>query len=174
MFKPNELESIFIEIINPGRKNTIVGCIYKHPHMKAYEFINCYMNDLTEKLSRESNKNQVIMGDFNIDLLKYETNANSSDFLDMIYSNSLVPHITSPTRITPRSKTLIDNIFSTCLDDNIQTGNLLTTISDHLDQFIILPLSYSNKVTKKKTYQRSFDEKQFKLDLGAINWAEAL
>ena len=30
-----------------------------------------------------------------------------------IYAPSLLPHITSPTRVSPRSKTLKDNIFST-------------------------------------------------------------
>ena len=51
------------------------------------------------------------MGDFNVDLLKYEDDANTADFLDKIYSTSLIPQVISPTRVTPRLKTLIDNIF---------------------------------------------------------------
>ena len=58
-----------------------------------------------QKLLHERNKD---MGDFNVDLLKYEDDANTADFLDKIYSTSLIPQITSPTRITPRLKTLID------------------------------------------------------------------
>ena len=45
------------------------------------------------------------MGDFNVDLLKYEDDANTADFLDKIYSTSLIPQITSPSRIRPRSET---------------------------------------------------------------------
>ena len=37
------------------------------------------------------------MDDFNVDLLKCETNTNTANFLDKIYSNSLIPQITSPT-----------------------------------------------------------------------------
>ena len=33
IYKPKELESTFIEITNPRRKNTLIGCIYKHPCM---------------------------------------------------------------------------------------------------------------------------------------------
>ena len=33
IYKSKELESIFIEIINKKGKNTIVGCIYKHPKL---------------------------------------------------------------------------------------------------------------------------------------------
>ena len=47
----------------------------------------------------------VLMGDFNVDLLKYEDDANTADFLDKIYSTSLIPQITSPSRIRPRSET---------------------------------------------------------------------
>ena len=52
-----------------------------------------------------------------MDLLKYEDDANTADFLDKIYSTSLIPQI-SPTRITPQSKTLIE-MFST--DANAET-----------------------------------------------------
>ena len=38
MYKLKELESIFIEIINKKGKNTIVGCIYKHPKLAIDEF----------------------------------------------------------------------------------------------------------------------------------------
>ena len=33
-----QLESTFTEIVNENRKNTIVGCIYKHPNMPITEF----------------------------------------------------------------------------------------------------------------------------------------
>ena len=31
VYKTEQLESTFVEIINPGKKNTITGCIYRHP-----------------------------------------------------------------------------------------------------------------------------------------------
>ena len=37
------------------------------------------------------------MGDFNIDLLKYEQHKDISTFSDFMYLNALIPHITSPT-----------------------------------------------------------------------------
>ena len=33
IYKSAELESTFIEILNPKKTNVIVGCIYRHPHM---------------------------------------------------------------------------------------------------------------------------------------------
>ena len=66
------------------------------------------------------------MEDFNLDLLKYKNGINTANFLDQACSISFVPQITSPTRLSPRSNTLIDNIFTTI------SGNILTTISEHL------------------------------------------
>ena len=54
-------------------------------------------NTFSENLLSEKNKEIVLLGDFNIDLLKYEKDHNTEDFLDQKYSTSLVPHITSPT-----------------------------------------------------------------------------
>ena len=48
-----ELESTFIEIENKNSKNTIVGCIYKHPNMSITEFISDFLEPLLTKMSFE-------------------------------------------------------------------------------------------------------------------------
>ena len=74
---------------------------------------NDYLNSLSETLLREKNKRIILMGDFDVDLLKYTTDTSTAQFSNQMYSSSLLPQITSPTRISTKSKTLIDNIFST-------------------------------------------------------------
>ena len=134
MYKSKELESIFIEIINKEGKNTIVGCIYKHPKLAIDEFNNHFLSPMLEKVSFE-NKEVYLIGDFNINLLNYESNRETTDFLNNIHSNSFV----TPTRITPRSKTLIDNIFFNEINKAAISGNLITDISNHHTQFLITP-----------------------------------
>ena len=101
ILKNKMLETIFIEIINPSTKNLIVGFIYRHPCMELSRFNNDFFTYLCEKLLCEKNKNIVLVGDFSVDVLIYEDDANIADFLDKIYSTSLIPQITSPTKITP-------------------------------------------------------------------------
>ena len=117
------------------------------------------------------------MGDFNVDLLKYENNTYTADFLDKIYSTFLIPQTTSPTRITPRSKTLIDNIFTTNANEETLSGNIITNISDHLAQFLSFPVKKSPHKTKKEIYKRNyknFDADLFLSDLRNIDWQQAL
>ena len=40
IYKKNELESTFIEIVNPKKSNILVGVIYGHPSMDLADF-NC-------------------------------------------------------------------------------------------------------------------------------------
>ena len=64
--------------------------------MEVNEINSLFLNTLSENLLSEKNKEIVLLGDFNIDLLKYEKDHNTVDFLDQLYSTSLLPHITSP------------------------------------------------------------------------------
>ena len=175
MYKSNELESVFIEIISKKGKNTIVGCIYKHPKLAIDEFNNQFLSPMLEKVSFE-NKEVYLMGDFNINLLNYESNQETADFLNNMHSNSLVPYITLPTRITPRSKTLIDNIFFNEINEAALSGNLVTDISDHHAQFLITPKileNNPNKVTLRRSY-KNFNNELFKNDLLKTDWESLL
>ena len=79
--------------------------------MKHHKFNNDFMNTLFDKLTEE-NKPSVISGDFNLNLIKYTQNRGVNQFLENILSNNFIPHITLPTKVTEKSATLIDNIFT--------------------------------------------------------------
>ena len=73
-----------------------------------------------------------------------------------MYASFLLPYISTPSRIIPRSKTLIDNIFSNNIEDRSISGNIETTISDHYVQFL-LPQNLNNKnPTKSLIYHQNF------------------
>ena len=117
-------------------------------------------------------KEVILLGDFNIDLLKCDSNKNVSDFLDIIYSTNLVPNITSPTRLTSRSQTLIDNIFSSIINDDCIAGNLISPISDHHAQFLIIPnytITQNSKKDLCKWNFKHFSSKKIVTDLQKLN-----
>ena len=145
--------------------------------MHSSEFNSIYINDLLEKLSHENKKN-ILMGDFNIDLLKYDTHGNSSDFLDVMYANFLLPYISAPSRVTPHSKTFIDNIFSNTIEDGSISGNLVMAISDHYGQLLLMKsLTNKKSITNTEVYHQDFqkiNEKKFENDLQNTIWEDAL
>ena len=77
------------------------------------------------------------MGDYNINILNSGVHHQTSDFLDTMYSHSFFPTINTPTRISTTSRTLIDNMFYNDITRNITSGNITTSFSDHLTQYLI-------------------------------------
>ena len=157
IYKKSELESTFIEVINPQKSNIIIGSIYRHPSMDLDDFNKNFLNKLLEKVSKEQ-KSVYLLGDFNVNLLNYNDHPPTNEFLDSLASNSVIPYILQPTRITDHSETLIDNIFSNVITVDAISGNLTVRIFDQLPQIMILQmhlliLPQTDPISMKETGQ---------------------
>ena len=163
LYKEREIESTFLEVIEPNKKNKIIGCIHKHSNVPVAEFTHDYMSPLLEKLSREK-KGTILMGDFNINILNCDSDKDTADFVDTIYASSLYLTINTPTRITATSKTLIIMI----LLKKYAAGNIATSIFDHLTQFLMIrdqTTIFENYKKKEVPKIRKFDKENFFADL---------
>ena len=116
--------------------------------MDVSDFNKNYLNTLLDKFSIE-NKQVFLLGDFNVNLLNYNDHQPTNEFLDSLASNSFIPYILQPTRITSHSKFLIDNIFSNIISHEMISGNRTATISDHLPQFLFAPTVLSKASCQK-------------------------
>ena len=168
-------ESTFIEIILPNKKNIILGCIYRHPNSKIPVncFIDNYIESLLDKLSTED-KLISLMGDFNIDLLKNDSNHDVNSFYNIMASHFFAPY--GPSRLS--SNTLIDNIFTNSVEYLAHSGNLTIQIADQPFQFVLLEGFFKDLVQKiVNLYERNlkiFVDREFIEALSDINWDEIL
>ena len=90
-----------------------------------------------------------VCGDYNIDLRKVKTIKHYGEHFDKIISQGFFPNITLPTRIFEHSSTLIDNIFTSYIDEKESSGILLNQISDHQMIFTLIEnKSYVTHVSK--------------------------
>ena len=152
IYKVDQLESPFVEIINPPKINiVVVGCLYKHANMDVLDFKNNDLNQIFDIVSKER-KQICLIGDFNINLLNYNEHQPRNNFLDPLASNSFTPYILDPTRITSHSKSLVDNIFSNDIFQEIISGNITATISDHSNQLSFVSNILSNLSTPKSNF----------------------
>ena len=115
----------------------------------------------------------IVMGDFNLDLLKFDTDS----FLNSMLSTFFQPQILQPTRITDHTAILIDNIF---LNSNRETftisGNFIYDLTDHLPNFLIIS-NYTCLPNNIKMYRRDyshFSESAFIEDCQSVNWEEVV
>lgn len=171
----SDWDSQFIEIYgNALPKNIIIGNIYRPPreHNSDHE---TFLNEFAPVLSNLSNLNKevVIVGDFNINLLKVCVKNNVTQFFDLITSNSFFPQITLPTRLSSNSGTLIDNILYKLSPASFRhsAGILLNNISDHQPYFICIDLAISHVKSTPSKYIEIKSRKPTALDdfIGAIS-----
>ena len=121
-------------------------------------------------------KNCAILGDFNIDLLKYDSHQITDDFINTLGTLFFQPYILQPTRITDHSATLIDNIFFNSIDQHTIAGNLVYDITDHLSNFLIIRNSFS-AFTQSNAFIRDyskFDQTALYNEVKAVDWSETL
>ena len=174
-FQNDILETLFIEIGKDQfakKQNIIIGVIYRPPDTDIKQFndhiLQCLAQIKTEK------KIAFLLGDNNINLLNTDKHVASQDFADVMFSHSLFPTITKPTRVTDKSATLIDNIFYNNYVENTSslTGILYTDISDH---FPVFHIDYSvseplvSKSFKKRIYSMENME-HFSSKMREMNW----
>ena len=158
VFIPHIIETLFIEIISNHSKPIVIGSIYR-PNTYPKDDINIFIKTLLDivNILNDEKKTFILLGDFNIDLLKFETDNKTNDFIHDIIASGLIPHITKPTRVTPKSATLIDNIYSNIIAGTQDSGVILSEISDH---FGVFSLFENNKSKENQQYieTRSFKE----------------
>ena len=153
------------------RKDVIISVVYRPPNTDVTAFVES-LQELLSKVKKE-NKLVYLMGDFNINLLESESHVPTSEFLENLYSHSLFPMITKPTRVTSSSATLIDNIICPLTaEQNVKSGILFTDISDHFPVFSVFTNSYLNKQDSlQKTRDLSeTNVKHFCDKLRQFNW----
>ena len=111
--------------------------------------------------------------DFNINILNCDSDKDTTDFVDTIYASLLYTTINTPTQITATSKTLIDNIFYNDFTKKVRPGNIATSISDHLTQFLIIrdqTTNFDNSGKKEAQKIRKFSKESFLACLIQIDW----
>ena len=129
----NDIEMLWLELEKTdlnSKKNCVVGVIYRRPGSAIADF-NSLLNEKLNTITTEG-KDIAYMGDFNIDLLKYDTHPQTADFLNINMTYSTLPLINKPTRVTQHSATLIDNIFTNILDPDESISCIMPVdLSDH-------------------------------------------
>lgn len=168
------VESIFIEVdkssVN-GIKNTVIGVIYRPPDSNINDFLD-YLGSTLASINNE-NKNIILMGDYNLNLLNNNNHKLTSDFTELLFSYSMVPFINKPTRVKSNSATLIDNIF--CSDNQnreVLSGIMYTDISDHYPIFSVFKCDKKQTcpeyITKRLINENTLEI--FRDKLADINW----
>lgn len=166
----NICQSLFTEV-NIDNRKVIIGVIYRPPNSDMEKF-NDYIDQTLTCISK-SKSIAYIMGDFNINLLNFEKHEPTNMFLQNVFSHSLFPTITKPTRLTCFSATLIDNILTNNYQNKVHSGVLCSDISDHFPIFQITEMKTESNSTEDYQVVRDINQDNidsFKTTMENVDW----
>ena len=157
-----QVESIWVETKVKHSKPLIIGFIYRNPAERIDWFDN--FNLMMDAATLE-NKEIILLGDFNIDLLKPQ-----SQWIQLYQTFGLHQLIDTATRITDTSETLIDHIYTTSKENIVEISSPILGCSDHspvcitwLRKGVKIP-RLVHKVIRYRCF-KNFDEDKFLLEL---------
>ncbi len=124
--------------------------------LKHFIDIDIFTETLFETLEiiNQERKKCTLLGDFNLDLLKYNLHDKTNAFIENIFSLGYIPQITKPTRITTSSATLIDHIYTNNILSRPINGIVINDVADHFGIFHIE--QHKNKNTHAKQIHKRF------------------
>ena len=118
---------------------------------------------------KSCNTNTILLGDLNYNLLETTSNSQVQEYFDLLITNEFLPQITAPTKINRLSCNLLDHIFTKVSPNFIlDSGILITSLSDHLPTFLSIS-SFGSKTTKPKYKTiKDFSEQNMKKVLSRL------
>ena len=153
-------QALWVEIHQTNAANIICGVLYRQ-HNPPEQFLK-YFEETAETLIAKGKP----VYDANINLLHF-----NFIFLLTLQSLNLAPCIDKPIRVHRNSFSLIDNIFTNKVNENIISGNIISDISDHFSQFCITSSLVVKRIPDRPLARdfSKFSEENFIHDLSRID-----
>src|SRR3989442_5384762 len=152
----------------------------RHPSGNISKFTTSLENILQSQTFNSIRSDCFLLADQNIDMLKFESQNQVQNYINMLIGYDFLPLSTLPTRITCSSATLIDHMLvrfnnktlCSCNDATFK-GCITTDISDHLANFLVLPLKTPKQNNCDRPLIRIFSESNkllFLTKLRDVDW----
>lgn len=182
-FHDNIFESICIEVELDNNKKILVSNVYRPNtpvnNMTHSDQIDLFIEIFTN-LQNELDSlkyDSYILSDINIDILKFESNEKTNEFLLQSFANGFLPLVGKPTRVTDNSRSCIDQIFTNRIFNRMNSGIILNNISDHFPIFSVCQQNHDKKKRDSFIFRTTMNENtwnNYLTYLNNINWTPIL
>ena len=187
----DEFSSIWLEIGLPGKRKILVCQLYREWRYLGQADRGEHSHSMPEQIRRwsifldqweqavASGKEVIVMGDINLDFLKFGRAGNLQPLVDLlmerIYPHGVVQCVQGPTHFWPgQVPSGLDHIYTNIPDKLSKVQVKGCGSSDHS---LILATRYAKnirqniKYCKKRSY-KNFDKEKFLEEVGKISWWE--
>ena len=147
----------------------LLGCFYRPPSTPLTS-VNQLFSEIETALS--CYRNVILCGDANINVSDCSNHPMKNHLMELINSYHLYQPITTPTRITSSTSTIIDLFLISNRNLVSSAGTLNVAIADHLMTFVTLTWKRPNVSTliTRRSFKK-FDISSFQEDLQQLPWS---
>ena len=159
-----QVESVWIKLMY--KKDTLMlGVVYRPPSSNN-DYFNCVLNQIDHV--HYLNENIILMGDLHYNY-KFDDSLSCNPLHQIEVLYNMRQLITSPTRVTLTTSTLIDVLFTNDHDSHVMTGEYDTALSDHYLIYTVFSKSFVRKERAHKEIKfrnfRTFSPEEFRKEL---------
>lgn len=168
----SNIEVLSCKIIRPFQKTLMITITYVPPKAIWSETIE-HLN-LLSSMAESTGFDWVLMGDFNADMTRDNT-ASAKNLIDLSHRYQLRQLITTPTRITINTQSLLDHIYTNIAPQMTESGVIKYGISDHDLIYIIIKKKTTSRPKKENFTCRNttkFSTERLQLFLDNCKWDE--
>ena len=150
---PGKLQSIrmFVKVEKKKLKNIVLNLVYRPLNGDQKELENYFKSSLSKR--EISHKDIILAGDLNINLLDFDANKKTQNFVNLMFRFGMIPTKNKPTRVTRQTACAIDYIITNSI---MHTGfiseTIKTDISDHFPIFFVISILLKRKMLRKNLY----------------------
>lgn len=170
------IEMIFeISAIELPKENLLIINLYWPNSKREIDvFYSCLDKLLTHISTKDSTKNVVIGGDFNVDFLS--NNNEKNRLSNLMLSHNFHQKVRKPTRVTSTSNSCIDLIFTNFSSKSVKVSVEEYGFSDHRGLLFSLPF-LKKQIKQLSKFKRIFNKSninKFKNELSTIIWEDVI
>ena len=110
--------------------------LYRFNYDKEFD---TFITQLSSLLERLGNSPCIILGDFNLNVLKHNESPLVQRYIDMFMCTGFVPLISKPTHHHGQTSTCIDQIWTNVISENVISGIINTSVSNHMPIYAFIP-----------------------------------
>ena len=164
-----EIDKVTFLSINLKLQNTEykITSTYRCHQINKEKYIKSFNKFL---INIKKDKNHLIIGDFNIDILDNDTH--SQDFMNNFFENEFIPlfnHVTRPNQSNINGGTCIDNMFIKSPNPNcVESHKLNQLFGDHYPIFATINLNFSHD--SNVINSNSIDYKKLHILASRFDW----
>ena len=165
-------ECLWIELNRTKCRPTLICCAYRAPEANFSEFISNLYNGMS---SINLDKcDLVLLGDLNVNMLPHSncSKKDKQELLKFLRTLDFSQLIKDLSRVTDKSRTLIDVILVNNKHRIVDSGVVPVTLSDHFLIFCVLKSGVAKASPRTIEYRsyKHFDVNAFKRDLEGVPW----